>query len=118
MLVSVGENKRAVSYVIPAASADADTAERMATEHTTLTQAIRVTFKDILLPGQEFFLQIKNEEWGGTFLDLMNEKVADQSVIRAVLKTVIEVSTLAYRWENEKMAKRLLVDVYEEVSIW
>ena len=61
---------------------------------TALTQGIRVTFKDILLPGQEFFLQIKNKERGGAFFDLMNEEVADRSVIRAVLKPITEVSTL------------------------
>lgn len=34
-----------------------------------LKEAIQDEFADVLKPGQEFFLQQKNEEWG-EFLDL------------------------------------------------
>jgi len=57
VLVCTGENKR---VRIPAA-AEAD----------ALTEAIRDSFKDIVQPGQEFFLQLKSEEWGFVLLDMV-----------------------------------------------
>ena len=89
VLVSMGENKRVVH--IPAA------AEAVAlADSDALSQAIQDTFKDILQPGQEFFLQLKSEEWGGVFLNLLGQAViADRSVVRAVVKPVTEVSRLA-----------------------
>lgn len=56
-----------------------------------LKEAIQEKFADVLQPGQEFFLQLKNEEWG-EFLDLQgDEKIANKSTIKAVM---IEVSGL------------------------
>lgn len=83
VLVCMGENKRVVH--IPA-DAEAD----------ALIQAIRDSFKDIVQPGQEFFLQLKSEEWGGVFLDMLGQTViADRSVVRAVMKPATEVSKVA-----------------------
>ena len=56
-----------------------------------LKEAIQGKFADVLPPGQDFFLQLKNEEWG-EFLDLQgDEKIADKSTIKVVM---IEVSGL------------------------
>jgi len=69
---------------IPAAAEDA------------LTQAIRDSFKNVVQPGQEFFLQLKSEEWGVVLFDMLGQTViADRSVVRAVMKPVTEVSKLA-----------------------
>ena len=85
VIVSMGDNKRVVSFSNTATSAVSDA--------KALTQAIRASFKDILQPGQEFFLQLKSEEWGGVFLDLLgSEEIANRSVVKAVLKPVTEVS--------------------------
>ena len=88
MLVSVGENTRLVSYSTPVPSQSA-----AVSDVDTLKQAVQIKFKDILNPRQEFFLQIKSEEWGGAFLDLLgSEKIADKSVVRAVIKPMTEVN--------------------------
>ena len=90
VLVSIGVNVRTVSFSTPASSQPATT------EIQALSDAIRIDFKDILQPGQEFFLQLKSEEWGGEFIDLQGtQEIADQSVVRAVIKPVTEVNQLA-----------------------
>lgn len=77
MLVSMGEHKRPVKF------------STVITDKEALTQAVKVTFDDVLQPGQEFFLQLESEEWGGTFLDLLDsQEVADRSVAKAVVKKV------------------------------
>ena len=84
VLVSVGDNKRIVSFSTPAVSADTE----------ALTEAIRVSFKDILQPGQDFFLQLKSEEWGGVFLDLLqSQEIFDRSVVNVVMKPMSEVGS-------------------------
>ena len=82
MLVSIGANTRPVSFSIIEPSAVANM--------EALVQAVRFTFKDILKPGQEFYLQLKS---GGAFVDLLDrQSIADRSVLKAVLKPDIEVS--------------------------
>ena len=57
-----------------------------------LGRAIREAFKDVMRSDQEFFLQIKNQEWGGMYVDLVGtEQVANKSVCRAVLKPIVSV---------------------------
>lgn len=73
----MGEHKRPVKF------------STVITDKEALTQAAKVTFDDVLQPGQEFFLQLESEEWGGTFLDLLDsQEVADRSVAKAVVKKV------------------------------
>ena len=58
-----------------------------------LAQAIRAKFKDILQPGQEFCMQLESEEWGGTFLDVLDsQEVADRSVVKVDMKPMSHVS--------------------------
>ena len=94
VLVCMGENKRIVPFSTPAGSESQLQTASSATVADTeaLAAAIRVAFKDVLQPGQEFFLQLKNEEWGGVFVDLLGGPIPDRSVVRAVLKPVTEVS--------------------------
>lgn len=73
VLVSIGENRRIEA----------------------LSKAVRVVFSDVLRPNQEFFLQVKHEDWGGLFIDLLGEEsIANKSLINAVIlqKCVDEVS--------------------------
>ena len=82
MLVTVGMNTRHVSFSTPELTADME----------ALVQAIQDTFADNLQPGQQFFLQIKNEEWGGTFIDVQDrQEIADRSIVRVVMKSMTEV---------------------------
>jgi hypothetical protein len=75
VLVSLGDNTRVVSF----------TADSSAGDSEALTESVKSTFQDVL-PGQSFFLQIKSEDWGGVFLDLLPEdRIPDKSVIKAVL---------------------------------
>ena len=90
VLVSMGENTRIVTFSIPSSSEPTPVVDVEG-----LKQAIRVTFADVLQPGQDFFLQIKSEEWRGEFIDLLgNQRIAEKPVIRAVVKPVTEVSRL------------------------
>ena len=87
VLVTMGESTRPVSFTtsLSAAAVTDDT--------KVLEQAIRVKFKDILQPGREFFLQLESEKWGGKFLDVLgDQEVADQSVVKIVMKPMSHVS--------------------------
>ena len=76
VLVSLGDNTRVVSFNSPTPTAS----------QSALTEAVKTTFKDVLLPGRSFFFQLKSEDWGGVFLDLLPEdEIPDKSVMRAVL---------------------------------
>ena len=71
----------------------------MITDTETLIKAVQVTFADVLQPGQDFFLQVKCEEWEGAFVDLMgSQEIADRSLIRAVIKPAPEVSQQVFRF--------------------
>ena len=76
VLVSVGENRRIVSFSSTPASSDAE----------ILSKAIKETFGDVLKSGQEFYIQVKNEEWGGLFLDVLDQEIVDKAVINVLLK--------------------------------
>ena len=55
-------------------------------DKSALTAAVRAQFGDILSEKQDFFLQIKNEDWGGAFVELLEEQnVPDKAVIEAVI---------------------------------
>ena len=94
-MVNMGENTRIVSFSPSSASPASDPPGG---DVELLLQAIRASFKDILQPGQTFFLQLKSEEWGGAFVDMLgSDNVADRSVVRAVLKPPSsEVSEIDY----------------------
>ena len=43
--------------------------------------AVHTTFSDIIHPVQDFFLQIKDDEWGGAFVDLLDDwEIVDKSI--------------------------------------
>ena len=77
VLVSMGDNNRVVAF--SRTSAEPGDCE-------ALKLVIKATFSDVLLPGQTFFLQIKSEEWGGVFIDLLEKEIPDKSVIKAVVR--------------------------------
>ena len=80
VLICVGETTRPVTFSTSTTSIDAE----------SLVKAVRITFSDILVPDQKFFLQ-KCEEWGGRFIDLVGkEDIPDRAVVRAVLRTEVE----------------------------
>ena len=47
----------------------------------------------MLQPGQEFFLKVKREEWGGVFMDLQEkDELINKSVVKAEFKEVLKDS--------------------------
>ena len=76
VLVSVGENRRIVSFTSNSSCSDAE----------VLSKAIKERFADILSSEQQFFIQVKNEEWGGLFLDVLDQQIVDKSIINVLLK--------------------------------
>ena len=48
-----------------------------------LCTAVRKAFSDVITPTDEVFLQIKDETWGGMFIDLVDQDVPDRSVLKA-----------------------------------
>ena len=55
-------------------------------DKSALTAAVRAQFGDILSEKQDFFLHIKDEDWGGAFVELLEEQnVSDKAVIEAVI---------------------------------
>ena len=69
MLACFGDSKR----VVACCSYDVET-------------AVKQVFGD-LLSGREFFLQLKSEEWGGVFIDVMeSENIPDKSLLKVTLK--------------------------------
>ena len=80
VLVSLGDNTRVVAFQSGGDGAD---------DLSSLSDAIKGIFKDVLLPGQTFFLQVSSSEWGGMFIDLgSGVSVKEKSVIKAVLQQV------------------------------
>ena len=58
-----------------------------------LKEAIQEKFADVLQPGQEFFMQLESDKWGGKFLDvLVDQEVADRSVVKIFMKPMSHVS--------------------------
>ena len=84
VLVSVGENTRVVTF---------STGSETQSEMEALSKAVRASFTDIIPTGSEILLQVKNEEWGGGFVDMIinADEIADRSILRVVLKPPCEV---------------------------
>ena len=41
-----------------------------------LTAAVKAAFSDVLSEEQEFFLQMKSEDWGGAFVELLQDQMS------------------------------------------
>ena len=48
-----------------------------------LLEEIRVVFKDQLASEEDVYLQIKDESWGGIFVDFLNQEIPDRSILKA-----------------------------------
>ena len=82
VLVNVGENRRIVSFSSMPASTDAE----------ALSKAVKETFCDVLKSDQQFFIQVKNEDWGRIFLDVLDQEIVDKAVINVLVKPTCKVS--------------------------
>ena len=68
VLVCVGERRRPVQF---------------SGFNQQLCTAVRKAFSDVITPTDEVFLQVKDETWGGMFIDLVDQDVPDRSVLKA-----------------------------------
>ena len=101
ILVLLGDNTRVVSFEC----------------RGDMKKAICETFKDVLEPNQDFFLQIKSEEWGGVFVDLTNDQeVGDKSVVKAVVKPPSKREVLLKN-QNLCIQKYLYVLLYTYIFV-
>ena len=70
ILVNFKEHKRVLTY-----SGDGD----------ELKERVYQVFQDVIPTGTNVFLQIKDQEWDGVYLDLIDQDVPDKSWIRVCL---------------------------------
>ena len=76
VLVRLGQRRRPLTY-------KPDESEG----HSTLRESIKRLYSDVILQGEQFFLQIKDEQWDRESVDLdMQASVPDRSVLRVVLE--------------------------------
>ena len=82
-LGTVMADKRTVLVSMEGRNRVVDFCGQAGTDRSALTAAVKMAFSDVLC-GQEFFLQIKDEEWGGAFVELTEDMaVPDKSVVEA-----------------------------------
>ena len=97
VLVSIGENTRVVLFSTLADSVPVSDVE-------ALTGAARTSFQDVIPAECPIFFQVKNEEWGGAFVDMVDkDEVPDRSILRAIVsKPGLDVSF-------QKLAKTMYI---------
>ena len=84
VLVEIGSNRRPVVFK-----------PESGRELEKLKQAIVESFRDVLNTTEDLLVQVKSEEWGGEFVDVLDsDSIPDKSIIKARV-TTIEVSLYA-----------------------
>ena len=79
VLVTVGGRNRIVRFWHGIASAPSQS------DKTALTAAVKSAFRDVLLEDQDLILQMKNEDWGGAFVEVIDDQtIPDKATIEAV----------------------------------
>ena len=73
VLVMFGQRTRPVSFETGTSALDTQKA---------LIASIKSAFDDQLAPTSSLILQIRDEEWGGVFVDLISQDVPDRSVVK------------------------------------
>ena len=81
-LVQFNENSRCV---------DVPNASSLQSERELLIERIKDVYNDLLSPNCTIFLQKKDEEWGGAFVDYFESAVPDRSVFRIVIAKPVKV---------------------------
>lgn len=76
VLVLFGQHTRPVSFV-PGTNPEE-------TQKAMLT-AILSAFSDKLPPKSSLILQIRDDEWGGMFVDLISQEILDRSVVKVLV---------------------------------
>ncbi len=74
ILVTLGELARPVVF----AAGDSD-------DVTRAKEATRGVFSDTVKPGDRITMQLKDEAWGGVFVDNLSGQIPDRSVLKAIV---------------------------------
>ena len=95
VLVTLGRRNRIVRF---------STTPSSPSDKAALTAAVKAAFSDVLSEEQEFFLQMKSEDWGGAFVELLQDQIVpDKAVIEAIpvkKSTATEVCCILHAIEN------------------
>ena len=82
ILVCFGERKRTIN--IPGEDIKSD-------EESLRTNAYEV-FRDLLSPSTPIVFQLKDEEWGGEFVDLLSDQaIEDRSIVKMIISEIKQV---------------------------
>ena len=68
------------------------TEQSVVTEREFLLKEIRHVYRERISPSDKLFLQVKDEEWGGVFVDFFSDVVPDKSIFKVILERCDEVS--------------------------
>ena len=85
VLVQFGDNCRCI--VVPT------TSEITQLERKLLEEEICNVFNNLLAPRDKIYLQVKDEEWGGIFVDVFENDVVHKSVFRMVAIKPVQLCT-------------------------
>ena len=79
VLVKLGDSNRPVSFL-----SDGEN------DQDVLNEEIRKVYRDEIPVNSSFILQIKDEEWGGEFVDISSAQtnIVDKSILKVVVKKV------------------------------
>ena len=69
------------------------TSETTQSERKLLEEEIRNMFSDLLAPRDKIYLQVKDEEWGGIFVDFLEDDVVHKCVFRMMAIKPVQVCT-------------------------
>ena len=76
LLVSLGERRHPVAFI---------STEDLHRAHRALEEAIKSTFADLLSPSSQFCLQLRDDDWGEVFADLLDtQDIPNCSVVNVV----------------------------------
>lgn len=81
VLISFGESRRVINVPLT------DSAQSTVSEHDFLLNAFLSEFRDLLpddVSAYTLTLQVKDETWGGVFVDYKHESVMDKAVSKLV----------------------------------
>ena len=84
VLLQFGDHSRCID--VPSASGSSKSERELVIERVR-----RDVYSDLLPPNCTIFLQVKDEEWGGAFVDYFEDTVPDKSIFRVVTAKPAEV---------------------------
>ena len=82
VLLQFGDNSRCAE--VPSASS-------LQSERELLIERIQEVYSDLLPPNCNIFLQLKDEQWGGVFVDYFESTIPDRSIFKIVTAKPVQV---------------------------